>query len=321
MDAQDRFLVDRSEEAIRDGLQLYRWCIANIETHPRHKLDLGKRYRLANTAEGFWGECPVNGRPVTLMGTRQEIAFSRIEGSGAAQRLRDFVLKDLLNRASWRYPDGEKGGFEFHRSVYQKLDGEYAKFPPGEDSGAVNWLDLGVLYRWVLLRTDIHDFVMEMGPFKKKLAEAACVVAHPDFIRVTENPEPGYEFEAAVGYPFIRFAPIPNFFGFGPGKFDLAVKTFSFLIKPGGDVVVRMYFAAMPRCERVFDFGSLPDPVYGGARLLRKLSGGAFNEQAFHDKIDSGMLAQHCRVHQAFIEGVETVFQQWLVDQRGGKST
>jgi hypothetical protein len=28
--------------------------------------------------------------------------------------------------------------------------------------------------------------------------------------------------------------------------------------------------------------------------------------------LDSGMLAQHCRVHQAFIEGAETVFKEWL---------
>ncbi len=313
MNDQDRFLVERSEEAIRDGGQLFQWCFDHVEKMPRVPLDLGKRYRLPNIQEAFFGELSINGQPTSVMGTRQQSEFGRIEGSGAGGRLRAFVHREFLERGYFTHPDGQPGGFEFHRTVFQDPSGAYGTFEGVGRNGAIDWNDLPSRFRWVLLRVDIHDFVMEMGPFKKKLKEAACVVAHPAFTRTIIDPEPGYELEVTVGYPFAKFAPIPNIFGFGPGKFDTAVKTYSFLLTPTQDVHVRMYFAAAPRCQRVFDFGpSAPDPVYGGARLLRKLSFGKFDEDAFHRKLDSGMLIQHCRVHQSFIEGAEKAFKEWL---------
>jgi hypothetical protein len=57
------------------------------------------------------------------------------------------------------------------------------------------------------------------------------------------------------GYPFIDFAPIPNFFGFGPGKFDWAIKTFSFLLRDNNEVRCDMEFIAGARAKKVFDFG------------------------------------------------------------------
>ncbi len=308
MDAQQRLLVERSEEAISDGLDLYRWCFANIEKLPRHRLDLGRRYELANTAEGFFGECAMGGRKESVMGARQDVEFGRIEGRDAAARLREYVLRDLLETGHWTYPDGKPGGFAMSRLVCRPAAGDARVFAPAERAGAVDWRELGPKYRWVLLRVDLHDFIMPMGPFEKKLEEAACVVAHPDFIRVLEKPAPGCDLEVTVGYPFIRFAPIPNFFGFGPGKFHMAIKSFSFFLEPGGNVRARMYFAAAPRCGKVFDFGpSIPDPVYGGADLLGKL--GLIDAGKFHDKTDLGMLAQHCRVHQAFMEGAAKIFK------------
>lgn len=316
LDDHDRMLIERTEEAIPAGLDLFRWCFERIETMQRPRLDLGKGYRLANTAEAVFGEASVAGQMQSVMGARQLVTFSRIDGPNAASRLREFVLKEFLERAHWTYENGWPGGFTLHRMVYRAADGGYGKFTGQEASGAIDWRELGSKYQWVLLRVGVNDFVLPMGPFRKRLDEAACVVPHPAFMREAEHPAPGYDLEITVGYPFIRFAPIPNFFGFGPGKFEIAVKIFSFLLKPSGDIDCRMYFLAAPRCQKVFDFGpSIPDPVYGGAALLRAVTFGAFNERAFHDKVDSGMLAQHCRVHQALIEGVEKVFRDWL----GGK--
>ncbi len=316
LDSHDRMLIDRTEEAIPAGLDLFHWCFERIESMPRPPLDLGRAWRLSNTAEAVFGEASVGGRVQSVMGTRQFVRFSRIDGSGAGNRLRDFVLKEFLERAHWTNDNGAPGGFTFHRLLYRGADGGYGKFAGAESSGAVDWRELGPKYQWVLLRVDVNDFVLPMGPFEKKLDEAACVVPHPAFMREVENPSAGYDLEVTVGYPFIRFAPIPNFFGFGPGKFDIAVKVFSFLLKPSGDIDCRMYFVAAPRCQKVFDFGpSIPDPVYGGAALLRAISFGLFDEKAFHDKVDGGMLAQHSRVHQVLIEGTEKVFREWL----GGK--
>ena len=74
-----------------------------------------------------------------------------------------------------------------------------------------------------------------------------------------------------------------------------------------------MVFAAAPRAQRVLDFGKrLPDPVYGGAALLRYLSLGLLKPQAIHDRMDAHMLALHCQVHQALMDGVEKVWSDWL---------
>lgn len=316
LDAQDRMLVERSEEAILEGLDLFHWCFENVESMQRPPLDLGRPFRLSHVSDAILGEARVAGNMMSVMGARQFIPFGRIDGPGAAQRLRQFVREEFLERGHWMNPDGYPGGFGMQRMVY-RAGATYGKFTGDAANGAVNWNEIGTKYDWVLLRVQVHDFVLPLGPFKKRLDEAACVVAHPAFAREVVNPSPQYDLEITIGYPFIRFAPIPNFFGFGPGKFHIAVKVFSFFLKPTGEVDCRMYFAAAPRCAKVFDFGpSIPDPVYGSASVLGAITFGAFNVRKFHDKVDCGMLSQHCRVHHMMIEGSEKVFRDWL---EGGK--
>jgi hypothetical protein len=158
---------------------------------------------------------------------------------------------------------------------------------------------------------------MKFGPFVKRFNEAACVVAHSDFVHVVPNPLPGYKLEVAVGYPFVEYAPVPNHFGFGPGKFKSAVKLYSFFLTETNKVEVRMDFAAAPRCQKVFDFGKrIPDPVYGGARILSWLTLGLWNAQALHDRLDRGMVAQHARVHQSLMEGVANIWQTRVAGTR-----
>jgi hypothetical protein len=143
-------------------------------------------------------------------------------------------------------------------------------------------------------------------------------VQHPDFIHVVENPQPGYKLEVAIGYPFIDFAPIPNYFGFGPGKFDWAVKTFRFLLRDNNQVRCDMDFVAGARPKKVLDFGQLiPDPIYGTAEALHLLSFGVIDRQWIHDMGDLEMAAQHSRVHQALMEGSAKIFRAWVRGAEG----
>ena len=177
---------------------------------------------------------------------------------------------------------------------------------------------MGSRYRWVLLTVQIHDFVMDFGPFRKRFKEAACVAPNSSFVEVKDDPSPDCELEITVGYPVVEFTPIPNVFGFGPGKFGAAIKLYTFMLMRSGDVRTRMGFMAAPRCEKVFDFGkSIPDPVYGGAALISAVTFGLWKTDAFHRKLDSGMLAQHSRVHQSLMDGVDKVWSGWY---RGGAS-
>ncbi|PYT25486.1 MAG: hypothetical protein DMG57_24995 [Acidobacteria bacterium] len=147
----------------------------------------------------------------------------------------------------------------------------------------------------------------------KRFNEAVCVAVHPDFVHIVENPLPGVKLQVAVGDPFVAFASIPNNFGFGPGKFGAAVKLYSFRLTETNEIKVSMDFAAAPRCKKVFDFGKhIPDPIYGGASALACLTRGNWNSQAFHDRIDGGMVTQHARVHQALMDGVSRIWNEWV---------
>ena len=311
---QERFLIAKTEEAIHDGRQLERWCLESERTRrlALFPLDLKKTFRLANRAEGFFDTVPINGQPRSVMGCVQTVEFGKVSGANAAERVRQFVLREFLSRSHWTYPDGDPGGFTVEQGLYRTTDGAHGRFDAAHARGCVDLSEMGKQYAWVLLTVHIHDFVMEFAGQKKRLKEAACVSPCLEFVHINPDPAPDKQLEITVGYPFVAFAPVPNFFGFGPGKFGVAVKTFTFLLTQAGDLRVRMLFAAAPRCEKVLDFGKgIPDPVYGGAALLNLLTLGLWKTDSFHNKLDTFMLCQHCRVHQAFMDGVEKIWTDW----------
>ncbi len=318
--AHEKFLVQKTEEAIVSGLQLKNWYETKFAdgTLSLTQIDIGKPFRLKNQVRVFFDTLPVNGVSTSIMGCVQEGEFTRVEGPNKREKLREFVLKQFLPGAHWTADDGHPGGFGVEQSLYQAADDSYAIFPESNRNTVVDLRDLGPRYRWVLLTVQIHDFIMDFGPIRKRFEEAACVVPNAAFVEVKDDPSPDCELEITTGYPFVEFAPIPNVFGFGPGKFGAAIKLYTFMLMRNGDIRTRMGFMAAPRCEKVFDFGkSIPDPIYGGAALISAVTFGLWKTEAFHRKLDSGMLGQHSRVHQSLMDGVDRVWSSWY---RGGVS-
>ena len=311
--ALERSWVEKTEIALVDGLQLERWTRDPNRKIEFHRLNLDRKYDLPNKAYGYLCEVLIGGKQLTAIGARQEIEFGKITGPNPEQRLKDYVLRMFLNTSHWTYPDGDAGGFTFKQMLYCTADGQYGRYAEDELTSVQDWNVIGPKYRWSLFTCYIHDFVIMLGPVRKVLKEAVAVVQHPDFIHIVENPKPGYKLEVAIGYPFIDYAPIPNFFGFGPGKFAWAVKTFSFLLRDNNEVRCDMEFVAGPRPKKVFDFGNfIPDPLYGTATALQLLTLGLYNPQGFHNVVDLHMSTEHARVHQAFAEGSAKVFAAWI---------
>ena len=308
----DRSLIRKCEAAVRDGIALERWCRAARGDREEFRLELRDTCRLPNRADGYFGSLTLSGTERSVMGCRQYVEFARVDRRhDAGASLREFVLGEFLSRARWVNPDGGPGGFDVERSLYQTAGGEYGKFPHDERTGAMHWEDVGPTFRWVLLTITLNDFVVSLGPVRRRMAEAVCVVARPEFMRVVENPSPEYALEVSIGYPFIDYAPIPNFFGFGPGKFGTAVKLFSFYLTHDSRIRAVMEFAAAPRAQKVFDVFGL-DPVYGGADLLHRMTMGLCDPEALHDMMDTGMLVQHCHVHQKLMDGTARIWEDWL---------
>ncbi len=316
----DRFLADKTEEALVRGAELQTWRDGPKKGLRSFPLDLEKKFKLENRAEGYFGETNIDGRARSVMGAKQFNKFGRLDRPNAAEMLKDFVYKEFLPRAHWTYSDGNPGGFTVEQSIYKTTSGEYGKFHAPQTSGCIDWRELGTEpgaghYKWVLLTLQIHDFIMEMGPIQKRLKEAACVSPSTRFMKLIETPDEDRVLSIQIGYPFVEFAPVPNVFGFGPGKFGIALKYFIFSLHKDGEVTTEMDFMAAPRCEKVFDFGKyIPDPLYGTADMLEMFTLGMVSAAAFHDKMDTSMLVTHCRVHQALMDGLSDVWATWLAE-------
>jgi len=310
----DRFLVRKCEAAARDGIALGQWCRRGGGSRTRFGLELDRTFALPNCADGYFDTIVLNGVARSVMGCRQFIEFGRVSRRhDAASLLKEFVLGEFLSRAHWINHDGEPGGFGIERSLYQTIDGEYGKFDDSETSGAMHWQDVGTRFRWVLLTIRLHDFRLNLGPVSRRMAEAVCVTPRPEFVRVIDHPTPDHLLEVSIGYPFIDHAPIPNFFGFGPGKFGTAVKLFSFHLTRDYRIRVVVEFAAAPRAQKVFDLWGL-DPVYGGAALASSLTLGLFDPEPIHERMDTGMLVQHCHVHQTLMDGAARKWEEWVAE-------
>lgn len=311
--AFERFLVEKTELALVDGLLLERWTRDPNRQVKFFPLDLARKYELPNKAYGYLAEVTIRGQKRTALGARQEVEFGKMTGADQGERLKKYVFTEFINSAHWVYPDGAPGGFTLEQMLYCTADGTYGRYAANDLKTVRDWSDIGSRYRWSLFTCYLHDFVVKMGPIKKTLSEAVSVVQHPDFIHVTENPRPGYKLEVAIGYPFIDYAPIPNFFGFGPGKFNWAVKTYQFFLRNNGEVLCEMDFVAGARAKKVFDFGKLiPCPLYGTSDALQAITLGLYKTQGFHDFMDLQMATQHSRVHQALMEGTAKGFANWL---------
>ncbi len=311
--SHERDLVEKTEVALVDGLALERWSRDPNRKIEKHRLNLNRKYDLHNKAYGYFSDVKIGNRTLTALGALQEVEFGRIDGANPEQRLKEYVLRHFLNSSHWVYSDGDSGGFTFKQMLYCTAEGVCGRYPDDKLTEVQDWNIIGPVYRWSLFTCYLHDFVVYLGPFKKVLKEAVAVVQHPDFIHVVENPKPGYKLEVAIGYPFIDFAPIPNYFGFGPGKFDWAVKTFSFLLRDNNEVRCDMDFVAGARPKKVFDFGKgIPCPLYGTSDALQFLSLGIYKSQWFRDLGDLEMATQHSRVHQALMEGAAKVFRAWI---------
>src|SRR5580704_10884746 len=84
---QERFLVEKTEEAIRDGIQLERWCRDPQRGVKEFLLDLTRVYALPNKAYGYFGDVPMNNKLESVMGVRQVVDFSSVVGANPEQQL------------------------------------------------------------------------------------------------------------------------------------------------------------------------------------------------------------------------------------------
>jgi hypothetical protein len=313
----ERLFVHWTEDAIAQGIQLEKWMRDPNRQIRETLLPSDPHDKLRNRAWGYLPEVTIDGVTSTAIGARQEVEFGAIPGPNPGEQLKEYVLGRFLNDATWLYADGASGGFTIEQLIYRRADGRHGRYDLDRKTQIRDWREIGPVYRWSLFTIILNDFVFRMGRMKAPFVPrgAVTVVQSPEFVHVVEKPMEGIQLEVAIGFPFIRHAPIPNFFGFGPGKFAWAVQTFSFLLRDDNTVVCHLDFVAGPRPKQVFVFGKLPCPIYGPADLLGKLTFGLFPAGMVHRHFDMKMALRHCRVHQALMEGTAKIFAASVRDQ------
>src|SRR4051812_47121407 len=111
LSAFDISLVQKTEDALRDGLQLERWTRDPNRKIEEHPLSLNRQYNLKNKAFGYLANPVISGQSLPALGARQEVEFGRITVPNPEQCLKDYVFKHFLETSHWTYDDGDQGGF------------------------------------------------------------------------------------------------------------------------------------------------------------------------------------------------------------------
>lgn len=264
--------------------------------------------------EGFFGSAELDGRVRTVMGCLQSARFRAGPAWCEPDTFGKALRRDFLRICSWTRRDGRPGGFTYSPLLAAPRSAGSTPIRPGGDS--VSLTDLESRYEWTVLQVDIHDFVRSFPPLRRfagllagVVREAAYIVLHPEFSRPYQDDPPGVVSECVFGYSFLPREVFPNVFGFGPGKFQYAVKQFRFLLTETAEIVVQMSFLVAPRSERVLDLRGF-DPVYGAVAMIDRLSPRRLGLAGrVHDRLDAVMLGLHGRVHQNLMEDLTQVWE------------
>jgi len=298
-------LASRCGAAIAAGRDLWSWVWRPQKDRLLKAWDDTENDPLAGQSEIFLGTASIGGATQGLIGCRQRLLLPCRGPNIGPKALEDFALDAFLAGAHWHTAGGRPAGFTIRRLLALAGDNLERNFSPGEAGRPADWRSLDQTRPWVAFSIEIHDFHVRVGALRKYIRQVAFVLQHKDFLKIEREGEcsGGARWRATFGYSFIPYAPLKTPFGFGPGKFGAALKTYAFALMDDGTVCIDMHFLASPRCAKVLELGrNVPDPVFGSLDMLARATFGAFDAQKRKDRLEALMLGIHCRVHHALIE-------------------
>jgi len=188
------------------GLDLKRWWESAIgddgDIPDEKQFPLIRAYNRATRAYGFFGEAPVNGKVMRVMGNVQEMFYDQLRAPDEPRanhvewlraQLEEFVMKYFMRVSSFRPPDvfvsagnptpppalaplswcpapsDERVGFGFSQLFYKKKgSGIIDPFPSYDKYAIVDQREVGSLFEWLLLKVRIFDFAFKTKPFGER---------------------------------------------------------------------------------------------------------------------------------------------------------
>lgn len=282
---QDTLVPARVPEYLAKGLELKRWW-TEVEQHggPPNRFPLERSFNRPTRSFGFYGEAPVGGTTIPVMGNVQEMFYDQTRAPASlgidssewmAAQLREFVLKYFMRVSSFRQPEAYVGahqpvpppalarlswcpdptpdriGFGFSQLYYKPVNNDEVKtFPSYERAAIVDQRDIGKKYDWLALKVRIFDFSFSSRPFGQHGPELVFGANEESYLVVHEEFVNNKErpLPNVLGEYGIGYSfvksPAPSPFGYGPGEFDAAIELINFRVYATGYISVRMIFIA-----------------------------------------------------------------------------
>jgi len=305
-------LLAEVPEYLSRGQDLLRWWREMERTNgPRDKFPLERSFNQATRSFGFYGEAPVGGMLMPVMGNVQEMFYDQNRAPASlgpesaqwmADEMREFVLKYWMRISSFRQPEAyidesqptpppalaplswcprsrpDQLGFGFTQMFY-KLVGmnEVRAFPTYNQKAIVDQRLVGKLYDWLFLKVRIFDFNFRARPLCDAGPELVFSLNEESNLVVHQDfiNDKQNHLPGVLGDFGIGYSfvknPTPGPFGYGPGEFDAALELINFRVYKTGYVSVRMIFISN-RPQRVTNVAV--DPVRWGFRLADLFSFG-----------------------------------------------
>jgi hypothetical protein len=282
---QDAQALSSVPEYLARGLALKQWW-DDVERSggPKTTFPLERSYNRATRSYGFYGEAPVAGAIMPVMGNVQEMFYDQPKGPESlgtgsaiwmAAQIREYVLRYFMRTSSFRQPEtfvdfaqplpppalarlswcpaprASQIGFGFSQLFYKLVgSGEIRPFPGYERSAIVDQRTVGTLYEWLLLKVSIFDFNFRSRPLGENGPELVFGLNEESYLVVHRDfiNDKENPYPTALGDYGIGYSfirsPGRSVFGYGPGEFDAALELINFRVYKTGYVSVRMIFIA-----------------------------------------------------------------------------
>ena len=285
-DLQEDALVLPSVSAyLLRGVELLKWW-REVESKggPENRFPIERSFNRPTRSFGFYGEAPVEGRLMPVMGNVQEMFYDQTRAPESLNResaewmweqIREFVMKYFMRVSSFRQPEAyvdasfpipppalrwlswcpnpqdNQVGFGFSQLFYKLMnDANVHAFPSYDRFAIADQREVGEKYDWLVLKVRIFDFNFNFRPFGSNGPELVFGENEQSYLVVHKEfvNYKDHHLPGVLGEAGIGYAfiknPRPGPFSYGPGEFDAAVELINFRVYATGYVSVRMIFIA-----------------------------------------------------------------------------
>jgi len=218
----DSQVLPRVPEYLAKGLALRRWW-AEVERKggPENQFPLERSFNRPNRSFGFYGEAPVGGAMMPIMGNVQEMFYDQTRAPASLGRdsaewmwtqIRQFVMRDFMRISSFRQPEAHvdtsqpvpppalsrlswcpepkpaRIGFGFTQLFNKPVGSNVVRaFPSYERGAIVDQREIGKIYDWIVLKVRIFDFNFSTTPFGENGPELVFGANEESYLVVHEE--------------------------------------------------------------------------------------------------------------------------------------